>query len=98
VELTHIFFAHKVDALFVVHPEVPPQRVFRAGITNWTVTTIPFKWGTGVSSPWSPSQGYPTVAVFYENRFWVAASRQFPQKMWVSSTADYFDMETDELV
>jgi hypothetical protein len=42
--------AHKVDALFVIHPEVPPQRLFRAGITNWTVTAIPFNWGEGVST------------------------------------------------
>ena len=95
-QLNSIKVAHKVDALFVVHPEVPPQRVFRAGITNWTVTTIPFNWGDGVSSPWSPSQGYPTVAVFYENRLWLAASRQFPQKLWVSSTGDYFDMNTGD--
>ena len=95
-QLYKLQVAHKVDALFVVHPEVPPQRVFRAGITNWTVTTIDFNWGEGVSSPWSPSQGYPAVAVFYENRFWVAASRQFPQKMWVSSTGDYFDMNTGD--
>jgi hypothetical protein len=47
-----------------------------------------------ISAPWSPSQGYPSVAVFYENRFWLAASRQFPQTMWISSTGDYFDMET----
>jgi hypothetical protein len=88
--------AHKVDALFVIHPEVPPQRLFRAGITNWTVTAIPFNWGEGVSTPWSPSQGYPSVTVFYENRLWLAASRQFPQKMWVSSTGDYFDMNTGD--
>jgi hypothetical protein len=88
--------AHKVDALFIVHPEVPPQRVFRAGITNWTVTAIPFNFGEGVSQPWSPSQGYPSVAVFYENRFWLAASRQFPQTLWISSTGDYFDMETKD--
>jgi hypothetical protein len=60
--------AHKIDALFIVHPEVPPQRVFRAGVTNWTVTAIPFNWGEGVSAPWSPSQGYPSVAVFYSLR------------------------------
>jgi hypothetical protein len=26
--------AHKVDAIFVIHPEVPPQRVFRAGVNQ----------------------------------------------------------------
>jgi hypothetical protein len=67
-QVADIQVAHKVDALFVVHPEVPPQSVFRAGITNWTVTTIDFNWGEGVSSPWSPQQGYPGVTTFYENR------------------------------
>ena len=95
-QVADIQVAHKVDALFVVHPEVPPQSVFRAGITNWTVTTIDFNWGEGVSSPWSPQQGYPGVTTFYENRFWVAASRQFPQKLWASSTGDYTDMNTGD--
>jgi hypothetical protein len=52
------------------------------------IQTMAFRpsWGEGVSAPWSPSQGYPSVAVFYENRFWLAASRQFPQK-------NYFKVE-----
>jgi hypothetical protein len=35
-------------------------------------------------------------ALLSDDRFWVAASRQFPQKLWVSSTGDYGDMNTGD--
>lgn len=54
------------------------------------VTAPPNSWALE-SSMWSDDDGYPQTGWFYEQRLVVGGSRRFPQSLWGSRTALYYD-------
>lgn len=44
---------------------------------------------------WSETTGYPSVATFFEQRLYAAATTDQPQSFWASQTADFENMAPD---
>lgn len=54
------------------------------------VAAPPLSWSLE-SNVWSFANGYPRTGTLFEQRLWCAGSKRFPQTIWGSRTALYYD-------
>lgn len=78
------------DHLFFAHIEIPLTKLVREGHTDWKFETVSVTNLDGNNDVW----GNPAAICFFENRLWLAGSKQHPQGIAGSNTGDYFNFKT----
>lgn len=92
-----ISVSQKANALYIVHPDVPPKRLLRNSLTgDWSILEASPTWGTNNNPNWTTWRDYPSLVVFYEDRLWFAATKIRNQKIWASAVGDYEDFKGGE--
>lgn len=83
-QVLDIKFAQGADTMFIVHPDVTPQRLQRRGTTSWVIENCPF---LGVT-PWTSP---PSAVTLYQQRLILAGGHDKPQSLWFSETGAYLN-------
>ncbi|HAG0017547.1 TPA: hypothetical protein G8O67_004933 [Salmonella enterica] len=83
-QVLDIKFAQGADTMFIVHPDVTPQRLQRHGTALWVLEDCPF---IGVT-PWTSP---PAAVTLYQQRLILAGGHDKPESMWFSETGSYLD-------
>ncbi|MEM7047231.1 MAG: hypothetical protein AAF442_06235 [Pseudomonadota bacterium] len=98
-QLAQIDWAQSLDTMIVVHPDVPPQKIMRAGAHNsWSCGPLTLKnvpkhtfAGTRKEAAWSDARGWPRSVCLYQGRMYFGGSKGRPQTIWGSSSNHFFD-------
>lgn len=80
-------WAQSGDTLYIVHPEVAPQKLVRLANNNWTCSAVTF---TNQPANWT-TNNYPSHIVFHEQRLFYANTPNKPQTLWGSRIGLYDD-------
>ncbi|ENT9569143.1 hypothetical protein ACFA6N_002425 [Salmonella enterica] len=83
-QVLDIKFAQGADTMFIVHPDVTPQRLQRHDTASWVIENCPF---IGVT-PWTSP---PAAVTLYQQRLIMAGGNDKPQSMWFSETGAYLN-------
>ncbi|EGT7582578.1 hypothetical protein JE599_001897 [Salmonella enterica] len=83
-QVLDIKFAQGADTMFIVHPDVTPQRLQRRGTASWVIENCPF---LGVT-PWTSP---PAAVTLYQQRLILAGGHDKPQSLWFSETGAYLN-------
>ncbi|HAD5968615.1 TPA_asm: hypothetical protein G1Q02_17500 [Salmonella enterica subsp. enterica serovar Typhimurium] len=85
-QIQDIKFAQGADTMFIVHPDVTPQRLQRHNQTSWTLENCPFIGKVPWTSP-------PSAVTLYQQRLIMAGGNGGPQTLWMSETGAYLNFE-----
>ncbi|EHX3343577.1 hypothetical protein K2T75_002316 [Salmonella enterica] len=85
-QVLDIKFAQGADTIFLVHPDVTPQRLQRHDQTLWVLENCPFIGKVPWTSP-------PAAVTLYQQRLIMAGGRNGPQTLWMSETGAYLNFE-----
>lgn len=89
--LDRIRYAQYNNTLYLVHPDVKPQKITRTSDTSWTISDVSFT----MSTPhWDSSTGYPSAICFFEQRGVWASTKTEPTKIVFSKNGDPAYLET----
>lgn len=80
-----IDWAQSGDTLYIVHPNVAPQKLVRTANNNWSIAPVSF---TNQPANWTGTN-WPSHIVFHEQRLFYAATPNRPQTIWGSRTGLY---------
>lgn len=83
-DLDRLSFVQTADVMYFAHPEHHPQKLSRYAHLDWRLEEPVF-----TDDPFTGPATYPTAVTFYEQRLVFAGSRDEPQTLWFSRTADY---------
>jgi hypothetical protein len=89
-QLPDIKIAQYADVMYMVHPEVAPQKLSRYDNLYWEFKPVEF---TSPPAEWA-DVNYPGAVGFYEKRLWLAGTPKSPQTLWASVTGDYENFTT----
>lgn len=95
-----VFQAGHVGVRFrIANKEVEIAAV--ASATSATATTIETLAGTAATAEWeeaafSPVRGWPVAVCFHQDRFAIGGSRDLPNRLWLSKSADLFNFDLGE--
>ncbi len=79
-QIKDINWAQSGDVLYIVHQNVPPQKLSRLANDNWTIAPVTFK---DQPENWKDTN-WPSCVVFFEQRLYYAATPSKPQTIWGS--------------
>ena len=83
-------FCQAADLMYLVCPNVAPQKLTRPGEDTFTIAAVSF---TATPSDWK-AQNWPACATFYQQRLWFAGCPKQPNKIWASKTGDFQNFTT----
>lgn len=86
-QIHELDWAQSGDTLYIVHPNVAPQKLVRTANNNWSIASVSF---TNKPSNWADTN-WPSHIVFHEQRLFYAATPNRPQTIWGSRTGLYDD-------
>lgn len=89
IDVSVMDYAQSKDVLFIAEGTTEPLQLSRIDHNNWALSTITF---TGVPTAWGVNSDYPKRVSFYEQRLVFACTDTYPQHVWFSQSADYFNM------
>lgn len=84
-QIHEIDFAQSGDTVYIVHPEIAPQKMVRTANDNWTIAAVSFK---DKPAKWSDGN-WPSRLVFHEQRLYYANTPKYPQTVWASRVGLY---------
>jgi len=84
-QIHNIDWAQSGDTLYIVHPNVAPQKLVRTANNNWSISAVTF---TNKPENWTGTN-WPSHIVFHEQRLFYAATPNRPQTIWGSRTGLY---------
>ena len=87
-----IDFAQSGDIIYIVHPQVAPQKLMRNANDDWEIQAVSF---TNKPSQWT-SGNWPSHIVFHEQRLYYAATPNQPQTVWGSTVGLFDDFTTKD--
>lgn len=85
-------FAQSGDIIYVVHPNVAPQKFSRLANDNWEIKSVEF---TNKPEQWKDSN-WPSHIVFHEQHLYYAATPEQPQTVWASTIGRFDDFTTKD--
>lgn len=95
VSLPVLSYAQNADTMFMAHQQMRPSELTRTGHTAWTLNAVDFS--AGSANPFDSLNNYPAIVNFYEQRTAWACTRNAPQTLWFSASADPRNLGTGPL-
>lgn len=100
-QMQEMKYAQSFDTLYIVHKDVQPKSLKRNGSHYlWTIANVSFSnvpnhnFGSGNEASWSSTRGYPRSIVLHSNRMILGGTRDLPQTIFSSVSADITDFDT----
>jgi hypothetical protein len=84
-QLDELQVAQSADTMYIVHPDVAPQKLVRTSNTSWALTAPAF-----TAPKWNATDKYPRAVVFHQQRLWFGGKAN-PQTIWASKTDNFED-------
>lgn len=93
-QIHELDWAQSGDTLYIVHPNVAPQKLVRTANNNWSISAVSFTnkpaaWGQTYTEGGVTKYSWPAHIVFHEQRLFYAATPLRPQTLWGSRTGLY---------
>ncbi len=85
-QLDELQVAQSADTMYIVHPDVAPQKLVRTSNTSWALTAPAF-----TAPKWNATDKYPRAVVFHQQRLWFGGTEANPQTIWASKTDNFED-------
>lgn len=89
-QISKVRMVQYADVVYMVHPDVAPQKLSRYSHTYWTLAPVSF---TATPAEWAAGN-YPGAVTLFENRLWLMGTAQEPQTLLGSVVNDYEDLTT----
>ena len=91
-QLLQVMFAQSADTMYLAHTGHPPKVLTRSSHTDWSLDDYAVASGKDPAPPFTASDDYPGAVTFIQQRLAWAASRNNPQKIWLSRIGDFTDL------